>query len=122
MSTNGGFFPTESPKRAIHIMHRLNMARAAIRAKYPDRFLAWDGYVVRPAPAGVKIEPKRELVDLFTMTDLQGNAIDPAAISEAAMQPIVASDRDIRPTYTPALGPPGPDPNKVLDGLETSDE
>jgi hypothetical protein len=118
--TNGAFFPTESPKRAIHVMHRLNMARAAIREKYGHRFLAWDGYVVRSKPDGVSIEPKRELVDLFEMRDLQGNKVDPAVIVASSETPIVPRpDNEIKPTYTPKLGPPGPDPDKAIGGLET---
>jgi hypothetical protein len=114
IQTNGGFFPAESAKRAIHIMHRLNMARAAIREKYNHRFLAWDGYVVRPKSDGVSIEPKRDLVE---MRDLDGNKVDPAVIVASSENPIVPRpDNEIRPVAH-RLG--SPDPDKAIGGLET---
>jgi hypothetical protein len=132
--------PCADEKKAIHLMHRMNMARAAVRDLQAGRFLPWDQYVVRLNGASITITPKQELVDVTQITKADGSPVTPEMWRRAAEQPVGAgtpsaqferavanSFQETKPATEPVYKghsgvfpkmPPPPetfDPNKPLD-------
>lgn len=112
-----------TPKQAIHLNHRLNMARATIRDLSSDGFVNWDLYVARNSGNVVTISAKQEL-DRSKITDGDGNPLtadDWNTLTEMTLGVPTAPPK--APAKTPSLKPPPPayDPNKPLD-LDIADE
>jgi hypothetical protein len=87
-------------------MHRMNMARAAVRDTQPGRFLPWDEYVVRLNGASITITPKEDLVDVTQITQADGSPISPEMWKRAAEQPIGAPEPSAQ--FTASLATPKP--------------
>jgi hypothetical protein len=98
--------PCADNKKAIHLMHRMNMARAAVRDTQPGRFLPWDEYVVRLNGASIIILPKEDLVDVTQITQADGSPISPEMWKRAAEQPIGAPEPSAQ--FTASLATPKP--------------
>src|SRR5437870_4166136 len=82
----------DSPKKAIHLTHRLNMARAAVRDDSANQYVDWDVFVARHNGCMVTITRKDEL-DVTKITDAEGNPLTPADWTKASQTPIHVRDR-----------------------------
>jgi hypothetical protein len=116
--------PVANATKAIHLMHRLNMCRAAYRDLNPERTLPWDNYVVRPKGSQVTITLKEDLVDIAAITDIDGNPLTTADWEATYAHPL----EQVQPApvpKTPKLTMPAPpetfDNTKPLD-LDVADE
>jgi hypothetical protein len=119
-------YTCESPKKAIHLTHKLNMARAAIREQSANQYVDWDLFVARQNGCQVIITRKDEL-DVTKITDADGNPLTAEDWNKAAETPIQVEDRPRAAKFhqenvTTKLGskPPPPetfDPNAPL-GLD----
>lgn len=82
---DGLHFNCGSPNEAINLTHRLNRARAAVRAFWPDDQLhPWDAFRVirdRNDLCAVLVVRKQRL-DLSQMSDLKGNPLNPAEFKD----------------------------------------
>jgi hypothetical protein len=113
----------ESPNKAIHLNHKLNMARAAIREEAPNGILDWDHFVARTSGCHVYIVRKEEM-DITKITDADGNPPSPEDWMRAAETPIHAHQRE--PAITSAnviarLGTKMPPPPETHDHTKPLD-
>lgn len=68
-------FAALDERQAIHICHRLNKCRAAIRAFDPDSSMRFDRFVIRVSGPEVIIAP-RPTYDLSNATKADGSPLD----------------------------------------------
>lgn len=119
-------YTCETPKEAIHLNHRLNMARAAIRDQSQDGYMDWDVFVARHKDCTVTIERKREL-NITDIKDGEGNPLTSDDWMEVMDAPLLQPKMPVakpKPAPTPTLMPPPPethDHTKPLD-LDIADE